>query len=121
MSDIPTNPENSNDLRDLILALQAEIRRFGERFEQIDQRFEQIDERLTRLEQKVDRVETQTEPRTLDEKVEKVEYKFDSFQKGTDGMVRMATTIIIAAASVVVLSNITPSVISLVNALSANQ
>ncbi|MBD1910927.1 MULTISPECIES: hypothetical protein [unclassified Leptolyngbya] len=99
------NPD-SNDLRDLILGLQEEIRGLGQR--------------LNRLEEKVDRVEAQTEPRTLDEKVEKVEYKFDSFQKGTDGMVRMATTIIIAAASVVVLSNITPSVISLVNTLAAN-
>lgn len=106
------NPE-SPDLRNLILALQKEVRSLGEQVTRVD-------ERLTRLEEKVDRVEVQTEPRTLDEKVEKVEYKFDSFQKGTDGMVRMATTIIIAAASVVVLSNITPSVISLVNTLAAN-
>ena len=39
----------------------------------------------------------------LGQKVDRWEYKFDAHQKGTDGMVRMATTIIIVTASVVVL------------------
>ena len=39
----------------------------------------------------------------LGQKVDRWEYKFDAYQKGTDGMVRMATTIIIVTASVVVL------------------
>ena len=46
----------------------------------------------------------------LGQKVDRLEYKFDADQKGTDGMVRMATTIIIATASVVVLSSLSPAV-----------
>ncbi|MEB3338484.1 MAG: hypothetical protein VKJ46_13540 [Leptolyngbyaceae bacterium] len=55
----------------------------------------------------------------LSEKVEKLDYKFEVYQKGTDGMVRMATTIIIATASVVVLSSLSPAVTAIVTALSA--
>ncbi|MBW4693133.1 MAG: hypothetical protein KME27_15375 [Lyngbya sp. HA4199-MV5] len=54
----------------------------------------------------------------LGDKVEKLEYKFDVYQKGTDGMVRMATTIIIATASVVVLSSLSPAVTAIITALS---
>jgi hypothetical protein len=57
--------------------------------------------------------------RGLSDKVDKIEYKFDIFQKGTDGMVRMATTIIIATASVIVLSNLTPAISALITAFSA--
>jgi ferritin-like metal-binding protein YciE len=56
----------------------------------------------------------------LSEKVEKLDYKFDTYQKGTDGMVRMATTIIIATASVVVLSSLSPAITAIVTALSAH-
>jgi hypothetical protein len=55
----------------------------------------------------------------LGQKVDRLEYKFDAYQKGTDGMVRMATTIIIATASVVVLSSLSPAVTAIVTALSA--
>jgi hypothetical protein len=55
----------------------------------------------------------------LGQKVDRLEYKFDAYQKGTDGMVRMATTIIIATASVVVLSSLSPAVAAIVTALSA--
>ena len=55
----------------------------------------------------------------LGNKVDRLEYKFDAYQKGTDGMVRMATTIIIATASVVVLSSLSPAVAAIVIALSA--
>lgn len=53
----------------------------------------------------------------LDQKVERLDYKFDAYLKGTDGMVRMATTIIIATATVVVLSNLNPAVTAFVTAL----
>ena len=56
----------------------------------------------------------------LNDKVEKLDYKFDTYQKGTDGMVRMATTIIIATASVVVLSSLGPAITAIVAALSAS-
>ncbi|MGI0484436.1 hypothetical protein ACN4EK_03305 [Pantanalinema rosaneae CENA516] len=55
----------------------------------------------------------------LGQKVDRLDYKFDAYQKGTDGMVRMATTIIIATASVVVLSSLNPAITALVTALSA--
>ena len=53
----------------------------------------------------------------LGQKVDRLEYKFDAYQKGTDGMVRMATTIIIATASVVVLSSFSPAVTAIITAL----
>jgi hypothetical protein len=57
----------------------------------------------------------------LGQKVDRLKYKFDAYQKGTDGMVRMATTIIIATASVVVLSSLSPAVTAIITALySAN-
>jgi hypothetical protein len=57
----------------------------------------------------------------LGQKIDRIDYKFDAYQKGTDGMVRMATTIIIATASVVVLSSLSPAVTAIITALySAN-
>lgn len=58
--------------------------------------------------------------KALDDKIEKLDYKFDTYQKGTDSMVRMATTIIIATASVVVLSSLSPAVMALVTAFAAS-
>jgi hypothetical protein len=52
----------------------------------------------------------------LVQKVDRLEYKFDTYQKGTDGMPRMATTIIIATASVVVLSSLSPAVTAIITA-----
>ena len=56
----------------------------------------------------------------LGQKIERLEYKIDADQKGTDGMVKMATTIIIADASVVVLSSLSPAITVVVTALSAS-
>jgi hypothetical protein len=57
----------------------------------------------------------------IGQKIDRIDYKFDAYQKGTDGMVRMATTIIIATASVVVLSSLSPAVTAIITALySAN-
>ena len=63
-------------------------------------------------------IQLREEVHQLNDKVEKIDYKFDVYQKGTDSMVRMATTIIIATASVVVLSNLSPAVAALITALS---
>lgn len=38
----------------------------------------------------------------LESNLEKVEYKFDTYQKASDSMVRLATTLIVAAATVAV-------------------
>lgn len=50
------------------------------------------------------------ELRTLKTDFEKLDSKFDSYQKGTDGMVKMATTIIITAGTVTILSPFVQSV-----------
>jgi hypothetical protein len=42
--------------------------------------------------------------KATNDKVDRLDIKFDAFQKGTDGMVRMATTIIITAGTVTVLA-----------------
>lgn len=67
----------------------------------------QLGSQVSQLSDKVDR---------LDDKVEKLDYKFDMFQKGTDGMVRMATTIIIATVSAVIFSGLTPAFAAIVTA-----
>ncbi len=55
----------------------------------------------------------------LNDKVEKLDDKFDTCQKGTNGMVRIATIIVIATAAVVVLSSLSPSITAIIHALSA--
>ena len=90
MIQIPEDPSN-NEIRDALLQLSKDMKDDSEKL----------------------RAE-------LGEKIERLEYKFDAYQKGTDGMVRMATTIIIAAASVVVLSSLSPAITAVVTALSAS-
>ncbi len=99
---IPENP-NNNDIRDALLQL-------GQQFEQLDSKFERLDNTVERLDNTVNR---------LDEKVNRLDDKFDAYQKGTDGMVRMATTIIIATASVVILAGFSPAVNAIITALFA--
>jgi hypothetical protein len=70
----------------------------------------ELGNQVSQLSDKVDR---------LDDRVEKLDYKFDMYQKGTDGMVKMATTIIIATASVVIISGLTPAFTAIITALSA--
>ncbi|MFQ3616861.1 MAG: hypothetical protein SNJ57_06740 [Cyanobacteriota bacterium] len=98
------NPSNS-DIRDVLIQFRDEFILFRDdvnpKFEQLDDRFEQLENKFEGIANKVDRLENQ---------VEKLDYKFDVYQKGTDGMVQMATTIIIATASVVVLANLSPAV-----------
>lgn len=86
---IPDNPSN-NDIRDTLIQLREEFR--GE--------FEDV----------------RGDIKALSEKVDKQDYKFDAFQKGTDNMVRMAITIIIATATVVVLLSLSPATVALIEA-----
>ncbi len=53
----------------------------------------------------------------LKSNLEKVEYKFDTYQKASDSMVRLATTIIVAAATVAVLPSALRGISPLINAL----
>ncbi|NET48549.1 MAG: hypothetical protein F6K09_07425 [Merismopedia sp. SIO2A8] len=130
LKQIPENP-NNNDIRDAILQLSHDISSKIDQVEQkLDAKIEQVEQKLDakieqveqKLDAKIEQVEQKLDAKIgkLEETVSKLEYKFDIYQQGTDGMVRMATTIIIAAASVVVLSNITPAIASLVTALSAS-
>lgn len=56
--------------------------------------------------------------------VEKLDYKFDTYQGASDQRVRLTTTIIVAAASVVILSPmlqaIAPAINALLNSLTAS-
>ena len=53
----------------------------------------------------------------LESNLEKVDYKFDTYQKASDSMVRLATTIIVAAATVAVLPSALRAIYPLINAL----
>lgn len=50
------------------------------------------------------------------EKVDRQDDKFDAFQRGTDNMVSMAITIIIATATVVILPSLSPAIVALTGA-----
>lgn len=116
---VPDNPSNS-DIRDVLIQFRDEFILFrddvNQKFEQLDDRFEQLEGRFEQLENKFEGIGDKVD--RLENQVEKLDYKFDVYQKGTDGRVRMATTIIIATASVVVLANLSPAVNALITALS---
>jgi hypothetical protein len=54
----------------------------------------------------------------IENDLEKLDYKFDTYRNASDKVERLATTVIIAAASVVVLSPLLPKVVDAVAALS---
>ncbi|GCA69592.1 hypothetical protein MiYa_01120 [Microcystis aeruginosa NIES-2519] len=60
---------------------------FIRRFQEIDQRFEAIDQRFQEIDQRLD----------------KLDYKSDTYEKASEKVLRLATTFIIAAATVAVL------------------
>ncbi len=55
----------------------------------------------------------------IEKEIQDSNYKFDTYQKASDQVVRLATTIVIAAASVVVLSPVLQAVASAVAAFTA--
>ena len=94
---IPENPSN-NDIRDALINLQDLI---GEVRNELRSEIEDV----------------RRDIKDLSDKVDKQDYKFDTYQKGTDGMVRMAITLIIATATVVVIPSLSPALTALINAL----
>ena len=98
---IPENPSN-NDIRDARINLQDFI---GEVRNEL------------RSELRSEIEDVRSDIRNLSDKVDRQDYKFDAYQKGTDGMVRMAITIIIATATVVVIPSLSPAITALINAL----
>lgn len=94
---IPENPSN-NDIRDALIQLRDEIR------DEIRDAIEKV----------------RGDIKALGDKVDKQDYKFDAYQKGIDGMVRMSITIIIATATVVVLPSLSPAITALITALTNN-
>jgi len=98
---IPENPSN-DDIRAALIQLSDEVSDLQEKFSQSQDAFSKWRDEIG-------------------QKIDRIDYKFNAYQKGTDGMVRMATTIIIATASVVVLSSLSPAVTAIITALySAN-
>ncbi len=55
-----------------------------------------------------------SELRALKEQVERLDYKFDTYEKASDKVVRLATTIIVAAATVAALPSALQAVTTLV-------
>ena len=70
---------------------------------------------MRQINQRLDHLETDVSNFQL--KLEKVDYKFDTHQKASDSMVRLATTIIVAAATVAVLPSALSAISPLINAL----
>jgi predicted nuclease with TOPRIM domain len=97
---IPENPGN-NDIREALTELREGLMQLKDEVSQLNHKVDKLDDRVEKL----------------DDRVEKLDYKFDVYQKGTDGMVRMATTIIIATASVVIFSGLTPAFSAFVTSL----
>jgi hypothetical protein len=60
----------------------------------------------------VDNLEQQVD--NLEQQVGKLDVELTAYQKGLDGMVRMATTIIITTGTVIVIGNLVPSVLNFV-------
>ena len=97
---IPDNPSNA-DIRDALVQLR----------EGIDAVRDELSDEISSV-----RKELSEDIKALSEKVDRQDYKFDAFQRGTDGMVRMAITIIIATATVVILPSLSPAIVALIEA-----
>ncbi|MDB9524518.1 hypothetical protein PN498_00835 [Oscillatoria sp. CS-180] len=97
---IPDNPSNS-DIRDALVQLR----------EGIDIVRHELSAEISSV-----REDLGKDIKALSEKVDRQDYKFDAFQRGTDNRVRMAITIIIATATVVVLPSLSPAIVALMEA-----
>ncbi|MEN9217056.1 MAG: hypothetical protein Q6K90_07015 [Gloeomargarita sp. HHBFW_bins_162] len=51
------------------------------------------------------------ELRNINNRLDKMEARLDTYQRGLDGIVRMATTIIVTTGAVVVIGNIVPAIL----------
>jgi len=90
----PTIADVLNQLRDFKADVDQRFEKIDQRFEKIDQRFEKIDQRFEKIDQRFEKI---------DQRFESLDYKFDTYQNASDKLVRLATTIIVAAATVAVL------------------
>lgn len=117
---IPENPDN-NDIRTALIQIREElgqqIQQVTDKVDRLDGKVNQLDSKVNQLDNKVNQLDSKVNQ--LDNTVNQLDYKFDAYQKGTDGMVRMATTIIIATASVVILAGFSPAVNAIITALFA--
>ncbi|WNC21782.1 hypothetical protein RHG98_10350 [Thermosynechococcus sp. PP22] len=89
-------------------ALRVDVEKLGTDVEKLQTDVEKLQTDVHKLQGDVSELATQ---------VKNQEYKFEVYQRGTDAMVRMETTIIIAAASVVVLASLSPAITALVSAI----
>ncbi|MDR7897770.1 hypothetical protein RHJ63_05530 [Thermosynechococcus sp. JY1334] len=91
--------------------LRVDVEKLGTDVEKLQTDVEKLQTDVHKLQGDVSELATQ---------VKNQEYKFEVYQRGTDAMVRMATTIIIviiAAASIVVLASLSPAITTLVSAI----
>jgi uncharacterized protein (DUF3084 family) len=82
-----TQPPREPTIADVLTELQTfkgELQSFKA---DVDKRFEQVDQRLDQF----------------DQRLEKLAYKFDTYEKASEKLSRLATTTIVAAATVAVL------------------
>lgn len=90
----PTLTDVLNELKSFQIAVNQRFEAIDQRFEAIDQRFEEIDQRFDTMGQRF---------QEIDQRLDKLDYKFDTYEKASKKVLRLATTIIIAAATVAVL------------------
>ncbi|MCS7032076.1 MAG: hypothetical protein NZL92_11180 [Gloeomargarita sp. SKYG116] len=98
-----------NELRNINSRLDTELGQINER---LDRELGRLDAEMSRVNTRLDRLEGDV--RELKSELRELRVEFNAYQKGLDGMVRMANTIIIATASVIVLGNLVPSVLNFV-------
>ena len=90
----PTLTDVLNELKSFQIAVNQRFEAIDQRFEAIDQRFEEIDQRFDAMGQRF---------QEIDQRLDKLDYKFDTCEKASEKVLRLVTTIIIAAATVAVL------------------
>jgi DNA anti-recombination protein RmuC len=88
----PSPPEPT--LTDLLNTLTGVVNQIKELKADVDQRLDKVEARLDKVEVRFDK---------FDERLNQMDYKFDTYEKASDKGSRLATTIIVAAATVAVL------------------
>ncbi|GAB4218465.1 MAG: hypothetical protein OHK0012_27630 [Synechococcales cyanobacterium] len=95
-------PEQENNLIATVERLDGTVERLDGAVERLDVTVEQLGRKVEQLDEKVEQLDVRVQ--RLDEnqylilnQVKNLDVKFDAFQKGTDAMVRMATSLITGA------------------------
>ena len=97
----PTLTDVLNELKSFQMAVNQRFEAIDQSFEAIDQSFEAIDQRFEEIDQRFDAMGQRFQE--IDQRLDKLDYKFDTYEKASKKLLRLATTIIIAAATVAVL------------------